>query len=152
MVSHGWRDAPIVMLICTSLSIFLFKNKLSSQSFDSDNYLNGNPWKIHEEFGLLIEDIAAIFSNPRHPRPKVQWKANQTQNFGLNRNLTNQKISVANGLFVQNGYSIREDYRDAILNTYKSTIYSLDFAQNARGSSQFINRWDKQARTCSFMR
>lgn len=104
-----------------------------------DAYLNSNPWKIHEEFGLLIEDVAAIFSNPKHRRPQAKWKINQTQN-SFDRNTIDQRISIANGLFVQNGYSIRDDYRNAVLNTYKSTIFNLDFSADAKGSSEFINR------------
>lgn len=36
--------------------------------FNSDQYLINNPWKIHEEFGLLIEDMVQNSRNEAHPR------------------------------------------------------------------------------------
>lgn len=33
-----------------------------------DQYLANNSWKIHEEFGLLIDDIAQDTRNDAHPR------------------------------------------------------------------------------------
>lgn len=114
-------------------------------------YLSQNSWKIHEEFGLMIEDINRDIPNPRHRRPQDYWQLNRrplgNANFGFRRRTTIsrdprsfQLISVANGIFIQNGYSVRPDFKDAIESTYKSTLQRLDFIKHAELSTQFINR------------
>lgn len=114
----------------------------------SDPYLRENPWKIHEEFGLMIEDIANDFPNPRRRRPLHNWQVNRSPGNAFsgvaqprsgNQGNDYQKISVANGIFIQNGYSIRRDYRDAVLGVYQSTMQNLDFKQNTRQAANYIN-------------
>lgn len=113
----------------------------------SDSYLANNSWKVHEEFGLLIEDLARDMPHPLHNRPHDFWQTHRrlTSNFasrpiddGDPRSF--QTISVANGIFMQNGYSIRPDYRDAIQSTYKSTLQRLDFFNKSDLSTRYINR------------
>lgn len=36
--------------------------------FFPDQNLTNNSWKIHEEFGLLIDDITQNIRNEQHPR------------------------------------------------------------------------------------
>lgn len=54
---------------------------------------------------------------------------------------SNQRISIANGIFLQNGYSIRPDYINAIHSTYKSELQRLDFQHKSELSTRYINRW-----------
>lgn len=117
--------------------------------FLSDSYLSQNPWKIHEEFGLMIEDIAKDFPNPQHKRPLDFWQIHRTpiSAFINHRHTTRdprsfQNISVANGIFIQKGFSIRLDYKDAIESAYKSSMHSLDFTNNAPQSTAYINKYD----------
>lgn len=100
---------------------------------------------MHEEFGLMLEDLALESPNPLHNRPQHFWQTHRRPMVSnhINRNRdprSLQRISVANGIFLQNGYSIRPDYRDAIQSTYKSTLQQLDFLNNADLSTKFINR------------
>ena len=112
-----------------------------------DTFLARNPWKIHEEFGIMVDDIVKDFQNPLHPRPMHNWQLNRSpsRSFGFTRRTTDpdpaedQKISIANGVFLNNGYSLRPDYRDAVQNVYKSNIRNLDFLADPQGAARFIN-------------
>lgn len=104
-----------------------------------DNYLRNNPWKIHEEFGLLIDDIHKDFTNPQRPRPHPNWLGHHSVNNPANPALAIQNISIANGVFVQNGYSVRPEYSEAVLGVYQSILQNLDFLNNAKDATKFIN-------------
>lgn len=104
-----------------------------------------NSWKAHEEFGLLLEDIARDFPNPSHKRPifwdGVRGPPPRRPFSNQNQNETLQKIAVGNGIFVQEGYSIRPDYRDAVENVYKSTLKSLDFNRRELEAMNYLNQY-----------
>lgn len=95
---------------------------------------------------MLIEDIASVFTNSRHPRPRPNWKLNHTnvdgnEAIGRDSDGMYQRISIANGIFTQNGYTVRPDYRDAVLGVYRSTIDNLDFANDGVKAAVHINKW-----------
>lgn len=52
-----------------------------------------------------------------------------------------QQISIANGIFFQNGYSVRPDYRQAMQSAYRATMQRLDFANKPDLSTKYINRF-----------
>lgn len=110
--------------------------------FHLDRYLAENPWKAHEEFGLLLDDIDRDLPNPNHRRPmfwdQLSGAARRTQS-RLNRTDDRQKIYVANGVFVQNGFSIRLDYKDVVESVYRSTLHTLDFARYGQHAMEFLN-------------
>lgn len=92
-----------------------------------------------------MEDIALDFPNPSHKRPAF-WDdipgppprrpfSNQPQNETL------QKIAVGNGIFVQEGFSIRPDYREAVEKVYQSTLHSLDFSRRAAQAMNHMNEY-----------
>lgn len=94
---------------------------------------------MHEEFGLMIEDLSRDLPHPGRRRHQDLWKA---QKVPINNNsISEQQISVANGIFFQNGYSIRSEYRNAMESAYKSTLQRLDFANKPQLSTQYINRF-----------
>lgn len=115
--------------------------------FSGDPFLARNPWKIHEEYGLLCDDITKNAVNPQHQRPQNNWKLSRPPATAERRKNAPQnddghfhhKITIANGLFVQNGFSIRPDYRSAVLGVYQSNIRNLDFAGDMIGSTRYIN-------------
>lgn len=95
----------------------------------------------------MIEDIDKDFPNARHKRPSYYWQVNRqplSPDPAMRRRTPNvpqepQKISIANGLFVQNGYSIRPDYQDAVLGVYHSTLKNLDFVRSNGDATKYIN-------------
>lgn len=110
-----------------------------------DPYLAQNSWKAHEEFGLLLEDIARDFPDPSHKRP-IFWEGIRgpppRRPFSTpNQNETLQKIAVGNGIFVQEGFSIRPDFRDAVEKIYRSTINNLDFSRGEVKAMNFMNEY-----------
>jgi serine protease inhibitor len=46
---------------------------------------------------------------------------------------------VANGIFVQKDFSIREDFKEVVRNVYLSEIQSLDFRGAPQESARVIN-------------
>lgn len=128
-----------------------YQELLQAMHLNSDSYLAQNPWKIHEEFSLLIEDIIRDTPNPMHPRQQENWKLafnsrvepiRGVQSYRPNDgHEIDHKISVANGIFVQNDYSLRPDYRSAVLGIYQSNIKNLDFAHDAAQSTKYINEY-----------
>lgn len=102
------------------------------------------PWKIHEEFGILLEDLTSNDLNPFHQRPQNNWKINRnpsTSRHGARSlNGIEHKITVANGIFVQSGFSIRPDYKSAVLGVYRSSMENLDFINDLTAATRYINR------------
>lgn len=54
--------------------------------------------------------------------------------------VADHKIRVANRLFVQNGYTIRSDFSDAIRSVYGSNTTNLDFIRNGPEATAYINK------------
>lgn len=135
-----------------------FDELLRLMHFDTDAYLSRNPWKIHEEFGLLLEDVARVDGqNPTRRRAPTAWKVNrgpaQPQETaaapggtyrGDDSSVGDYRVTVANGLFVQNGFSLRADYRSAVLGIYRSNLKSMDFEKDPKQATDYINEWVNQ--------
>lgn len=51
------------------------------------------------------------------------------------------EIYVANGLFVQKGFSIRDDYKSVVQSLYRSELKTLDFKGEPVKSAKYINDW-----------
>lgn len=120
-----------------------FDELMQLMRFNGDPLLSKNPWKIHEEYGLLVDDVTKDKINPQHQRPQHNWKLSGENsgrnNYQGNGNTVEHRITVANGLFVQNGFSIRPEYRSAVLGIYQSNIQNLDFSEDMEGSTKYIN-------------
>lgn len=107
-----------------------------------DSVLSQSTWKMHEEFSLMIDDLNREIPHPGRIRHQTVWKIQRTPLNKFNEEAqASQQISVANGLFYQNGYSIRQDFRSAMESAYKSTLQRLDFANKPELSTKFINRF-----------
>lgn len=78
-------------------------------------------------------------------RPQTNWKAYGNPNSRLTDpkqyDGDEYKIAVANGVFVQQGFSIRPDYQNAVLNVYKSHMKNLDFARDSVQATKYINEY-----------
>lgn len=48
-------------------------------------------------------------------------------------------LSVANGIFVQQDFSIRDEFKEVVQNVYRSEIQSLDFRGSPEKSAKIIN-------------
>lgn len=76
-------------------------------------------------------------------RPQPNWKLYGNQRPNGNRNVNDDgdeyKVAVANGVFVQQGFSIRPDYQSAVLSVYKSNMKNLDFARNSAQATRYVN-------------
>lgn len=90
----------------------------------------------------MIEDLNRDIPHPSRRRHQTAWKIQRTPMNEYKKEAESfQQISVANGIFYQNGYSIRQDFKDAIESAYKSTLQRLDFANKPELSTKFINRF-----------
>lgn len=165
--------------IASALSLVLLGAKgethqelMRLMGYDYDSVLSTNPYKIHEEFGNIIEDLISEYQTPIRNRPTEPWKEKGDRskrqvgfNFpqsdqypsasgtheemrqadpGFQSGTVNHKIAVANGIFIQNDYSLRPDYKTVVESVYRSEIKSLDFERNSAGATQYINSWVRQ--------
>ncbi|CAB0038432.1 unnamed protein product [Trichogramma brassicae] len=74
---------------------------------------------VHQIFGLSIrETLKKEQLDPSLPR----------SNFGF-------------GIFVENGYPIREQFRAVSENVYKADVVNVDFSRDNKGAQQLINNW-----------
>lgn len=124
-----------------------------------------SPFKIHEEFGLLIEDLCTNTPHPSRFRSKVPWRGRASKEYerramkfqSRQPNSEEHKITgelmkvllctlmnsptcaVANGIFIQRDFSIRDEFREVVENIYKSEIQSLDFRGAPKHAAKVIN-------------
>lgn len=86
----------------------------------------------------MIEDLERDIPHPGRRRHQDVWRIQRNPLKNITQ--SEQQISVANGIFFQNGYSIRSEYRNGIESAYKSTLQRLDFANKPELSTTYINR------------
>lgn len=56
------------------------------------------------------------------------------------RQADNGKISIANGLFIQQGYTIRDSYINVAQSLYNCEIANIDFFGDPSGAARHINK------------
>ena len=49
-------------------------------------------------------------------------------------------LTVANGIFVQRDFSIRDEYREVVENVYRSEIKVLNFRREPQQAAKYINK------------
>jgi len=49
-------------------------------------------------------------------------------------------IDVASGLFVENGYPVKQSYKDDALKIYRTEVYSMNFSTDGIASANAINQ------------
>lgn len=59
----------------TSLSHSISRMEYNTKSFSQ------KPFEIHEEFGLLLEDLISNSPNPSRHRSKVPWRVNASKEY-----------------------------------------------------------------------
>lgn len=104
-------------------------------------------WKIHEEFGWLLEDVMSDTSNKKRSRPQDKWRSAPYNPHQLGTGGANTPdeylVRVATAIFLRKGLSLRPDYAKAVQSIYKSEVTQLDF-NNAQGARDYINNWVNQ--------
>lgn len=89
----------------------------------------------------MIEDLSRDIPVPGRRR-QTPWKTQRNpMNGHVQEPHSRQQISIANGIFFQNGYSVRPDYRSAMESAYRATLQRLDFANKPGLSTKYINRF-----------
>ncbi|XP_055683576.1 serine protease inhibitor 28Dc-like [Lutzomyia longipalpis] len=94
-----------------------------------------NPGRLHEDFGASIGDLLATSVDD------VNGKGEKTNTIVNGAGSLDHHVSIVNGLFVQNGFSIRPDYRSVVESIYRSEITELDFLNHPTDAASFINNW-----------
>lgn len=99
----------------------------------------------------MLEDLVNG-ENALRQRPQYGWKKKFFSRYPYDhddaehdaRNLDSDqlhKIAVANGIFIQAGYSIRPDFMRIAQNTYNCELKTLDFHAEPQESARHINDW-----------
>ncbi|XP_029172187.1 leukocyte elastase inhibitor-like isoform X2 [Nylanderia fulva] len=76
---------------------------------------------VHQTFGQLLNFINYRIEGSNKPR-----------------------VDSASGVFVQEGYPIRPEFRAISENVYNSDVINLDFQRKGKEAENFINNWVKQ--------
>ncbi|XP_065356954.1 serine protease inhibitor 28Dc [Calliphora vicina] len=120
---------------------------------DSDSELIQNPSKYHEEFGLMLNDMQHTNVNIGgvNKRPNANWRFTTLKTAPVRASSNRVKppvehiIKVANGLFVQSGYTLNPDYSQVLQSIYESELQQLDFQTRSREARDHINAWVDKA-------
>ncbi|KAJ8687229.1 hypothetical protein QAD02_023023 [Eretmocerus hayati] len=87
--------------------------------FDSDIDILNSSEVAHRIFGILIHDY--------------DKKQKQNPNFPIRK--------VASGLFIQDGYPLRKQFKIACNEIYKTEVIKVDYARDSTNAKKVINKW-----------
>ncbi|XP_072765358.1 serine protease inhibitor 28Dc isoform X2 [Anoplolepis gracilipes] len=76
---------------------------------------------VHQTFGQLLDIVNYRIEGSNKPR-----------------------VDSASGVFVQEGYPIRPEFRAISANVYKSEVINLDFQRKGKEAEDIINNWVKE--------
>ncbi|CAO1361197.1 unnamed protein product [Diamesa hyperborea] len=124
-------------------------NELMSVLGYNKNAMSGlSASTVHQQFGFLLEDLVSNDLNYTRARSQVPWRArasnsyiNRANKAPKNNAIPNHTITVANGIFVQKGFSIRPEYNDAVKSVYNSEFRAMDFRSQPLESAKELNKW-----------
>lgn len=94
-----------------------------------------DPRSLHKDFGDSINDLLATSIDD------VTGGNERTNTIATGAGSLDHRVSIVNGIFVQNGFSIRPDYRSVVESIYRSEITELDFENHPDQAVSFINDW-----------
>ncbi|KAM8708337.1 hypothetical protein ACLKA7_015329 [Drosophila subpalustris] len=134
--------------IMSALSMLLLGAKGRSYSELAPLFGQLDMVKLHEQFGLMMRDAEQPVRETTSPLRQLDpWHGDSTswrlRPYPEGRNDI-QEIHLANGLFIQQGYSINPNYRQALTLNYKSELHSVDFAGNPDAAKTIINWWVRE--------
>ncbi|CAO1333087.1 unnamed protein product [Diamesa serratosioi] len=145
--------SPISIASTLQLAMLGSNGKTLSELMDVMGY-NKNPMtgisieSVHEQFGFLLEDLVSNDLNYTRARPQASWRTKATKSYVDRANkpsklntVPDHIITVANGIFVQKGFSIRPEYSDAVKSVYNSEFRTMDFRAQPLESAQELNKW-----------
>uniref|UniRef100_A0A1I8Q8A1 Serpin domain-containing protein n=1 Tax=Stomoxys calcitrans TaxID=35570 RepID=A0A1I8Q8A1_STOCA len=116
---------------------------------DKSIELERHPSTYHEIFGSMLSDMEHFDVNANNEVPTQRKSPPWRHSMSMNMNPRGGKkpegilhtISVANGLFVQTGYSLNPDYSQVVSSIYDSQLTQLDFIRKSREAVKYINNW-----------
>lgn len=75
--SHVFSPVSIsaaINLVLLGSSGKTFKELMNVLGYTNNEILSRNPYRIHEELSLLLEDLVSNYHNSQRPRPHSHWK------------------------------------------------------------------------------
>ncbi|KAM8715299.1 hypothetical protein ACLKA7_002364 [Drosophila subpalustris] len=149
-INSSYRKTTIFspLSIMSALALLLLGAKGRSYSELVSVFGQSDVVKLHEQFGLMLRDVQQPTKQTTSPRRQLDNWHNDSikrslRNYPRNRNAP-QEVHIANGLFVQQGYSLNPEYRQAITQIYNSELQVLDFETQPATARYHINSWVEQ--------
>lgn len=146
-INSKYRKTTIFspLSITSALALLLLGAKGRSYSELVSVFGQSDVVKLHEQFGLMLKDVQQPTKQTTSPlRQLDNWHNDSLKrslrNYPRNRNAP-QEVHIANGLFVQQGYSLNPDYRQAIIQVYNSDVQVHDFERQPATARYDINSW-----------
>lgn len=101
--------------------------------------------QFHEQFALMQHDVQQRFNDTTSPQRQLDqwhWQSLRKALRAYPRNLhAPVNIDVANGMFVQQGFYLNDDYVRAAQQLYKAKLELLDFNRQPAVAKRTINAW-----------
>ena len=89
----------------------------------------------------VATDEVTTFVNKARPQARPQayrWPALASLNAAHGRYII---LSLANGVFVDTGFTLRQSYRSVLSDCYSASSSVLDFSGDLTGAADYINQW-----------
>ncbi|KAH8370261.1 hypothetical protein KR093_002853 [Drosophila rubida] len=133
--------------ISTALAILLLGSNGKSFSELSKLFQIKDPMKLHAQFGLMLRDVQQAYKETTSSmRAEVRWRFKMLS-LGMKlseQSKEHQEIQVTNGVFVQQGNYLNQDYRQVLYQFYNSELYPIDFKSDLNTTFDAINTWLSQ--------
>ncbi|XP_062138557.1 serine protease inhibitor 28Dc-like isoform X1 [Drosophila sulfurigaster albostrigata] len=134
--------------IASALALILLGAKGRSYSELSQLFGQTDVVQFHQQFGLMMRDIQQPTKATTSPvRQLDNWHSDSVRkslrNYPRNRSAL-MEVHIANGLFLQRGYSLNPDYRQAITQVYNSELQEVDFERQPATAKYAVNSFVDQ--------
>ncbi|XP_073825648.1 serpin 28Dc [Musca autumnalis] len=150
--------SPLSLMSALSLLMLGAKGKTYHElktvlGLDNVPEFTTNPGKFHQIFSSMLDDMqhfdvntagaAGVTNMRKHPN----WFYTTIKKL-IGGSASTRKseeiihtINIANGLFVQDGYSLNPDYRQIVGSIYASHLAQLDYKTKLQEAIRYINQW-----------
>jgi serpin B len=118
----------------------------------SNNNLILSPFSISTALSMLLngargQTAAGIAAALDQPAPEAGYHAavaSLAAELAKQSNLNGNRLAIANGLWLQQGFALQSEFEHTIRAVYQAPLTQLDFHANAEQARQEINSWTAQ--------
>ncbi|KAH8377484.1 hypothetical protein KR093_005695, partial [Drosophila rubida] len=134
--------------ITSALALILLGAKGRSYNELSGLFGLSDVVQLHQQLGLIMRDVQQPTKETTSPvRTLDNWHNDSVRrslrNYPRNRSAL-MEVQIANGLFLQQGYRLNPDYKQAITQIYNSELQEVNFERQPAAAKYAINSFVDQ--------